>query len=63
MTYNTDTKTKQENWAKFAKLIENQFKFGGRNMRSRDSQIRKRQTGCVRFVRARPVSIGSWDHC
>lgn len=27
--YNTDTKTKAENWAKFAELMENQFKFGG----------------------------------
>ena len=27
--YNTDVKTKRENWSKFAKFIENQFIHGG----------------------------------
>jgi len=27
--YNTDIKTKKENWTKFSKLIENQFIHGG----------------------------------
>jgi hypothetical protein len=29
MIYNTDVKTKKENWVKFAELIESQFTHGG----------------------------------